>query len=163
MKPTRARDLVIAAVIGGVFCYLVFTRVYLDLPTLPRTAPLSVLLIGLVELQVAALVRNRLDGRPGTRPISPIVVARFAALAKASSLAGAAIAGCWAGVLAYTVPRAGELAAAGADAITAGLGLVAALILVAGALLLERACRARQPPDEKDGDPRNPRRPSGRA
>jgi hypothetical protein len=163
VKPTRARDLLVAAVICGVFFYLVFTRVYLHLPTLPRTAPLSVLLIGLVELQVAALVRNRLDGRSGTRPISPIVVARFAALAKASSLAGAAIAGCWAGVLAYTVPRAGDIAAAGADAITAALGFVAAVILVAGALLLERACRARRPPDEKTDDPRNPRRPSGRA
>ncbi|MGZ4618167.1 MAG: DUF3180 domain-containing protein [Frankiaceae bacterium] len=163
MKPTRARDLVAAALICGVFFYLVLTRVYLDLPTLPRTAPLSVLLIGLGELQLAALVRNRLEGRPGTRPISPIVVARFAALAKASSLAGAAIAGCWAGVLVYTVPRAGELSAAGADAITAGLGLVAALILVTGALLLERVCRARRPPDDKTDDSGAPRRPSGRA
>ncbi|HMA47738.1 MAG TPA: DUF3180 domain-containing protein [Frankiaceae bacterium] len=141
MTPTRARTLAAAAVSAGVLVYLPLRLVYDDIPRLPRTAPLSLLLVGLVEAQAAVLTRARLARRPGTRPILPLTVARLAALAKASSLAGAVLAGAWAAVLAYTVPRADEIGVAGADAITAGLGLGAAVVLVAAALLLERVCR----------------------
>lgn len=141
MTPTRARTLAAAAVSAGVLVYLLLRLVYDDIPRLPRTAPLSLLLVGLVEAQAAVLTRARLARRPGTRPILPITVARLAALAKASSLAGAVLAGAWAAVLGYTVPRADEIGVAGADAITAGLGLGAAVVLVAAALLLERVCR----------------------
>lgn len=141
MTPTRARTLAAAAVSAGVLVYLLLRLVYDNIPRLPRTAPLSLLLVGLVEAQAAVLTRARLARRPGTRPILPITVARLAALAKASSLAGAVLAGAWAAVLGYTVPRADEIGVAGADAITAGLGLGAAVVLVAAALLLERVCR----------------------
>lgn len=141
MRPTRTRALAVVAVAVGVLVYLVLRLVYGDIPRFPRTAPLSLLLVGLVEAQAAAVTRARLAGRPGTRPILPIMVARLAALAKASSLAGAVLAGAWAAVLAYTAPRADEIGVAGADAITAGLGLGAAGVLVAAALLLERVCR----------------------
>ena len=78
--------------------YLVIREIYNSLPPVPRCAPVSVFLIGLIELQTSFAVRARLDGRPGTKPILPLVVARFAALAKASSLAGAVIGGAWAGL-----------------------------------------------------------------
>jgi hypothetical protein len=135
----------VVAVVFGVFGYLLLWWAYRSIPTLPRTAPLSVVLIGIIELQVAGQTRRRLEGRPGTRPILPLTVARLAALAKASSTTGAALAGVWAGVLGYTIPRTDEFPTAGSDAITAGLGLAAAAVLLVGGLVLERVCRVRKP------------------
>lgn len=142
MNPTRARDLVVTAVVVLGLVYLVLTAAYYSLPTaLPRTAPLSVLLVAVAELQLAASTRRRVLGRPRSRPIMPLTVARTAALAKASSATAALIVGAWLAVLAYTVPRIGAPPVAGADAITAGLGIGAGVVLLAGGLLLERACR----------------------
>jgi hypothetical protein len=141
VKPTRSLELLAALLVVGVLSYLILMLTYADLPTFPRTAPLSLLIVGLVELQTANITRNRLRRRGGAKPIAPLTVARLAALAKASSLAGAAIAGFWAAVLVYTAPRTDEFGTAGTDALTAGLGLAAAALLVVGALLLERVCR----------------------
>ncbi|MBX6389998.1 MAG: DUF3180 domain-containing protein [Frankia sp.] len=141
MRPTRARDLVIAGVFAAVACYLLINWGYRSLPRLPRTAPLSVAVIALLELQTASITRRRMLGRPGTRPIMAITVARLAALAKASSLAGAALAGAWAALLSYTAPRTDEFATATSDLITSGLGLASAGFLIVAALLLERVCR----------------------
>ena len=78
---------------------------------------------------------------------APIAVTRMAALAKASSLGGAAFGGLAAGFFVYsagflnlTVPRG--------DAINAGITAVAAGTLVAAALYLERCCRT--PPRDRD-------------
>lgn|GEM_PF-3295231 len=141
MTPTRLRELLAAVGVVGVLAYLVLMLTYADLPAIPRTAPLSLLIVGLVELQTANITRNRLRSRGGAKPIAPLTVARLAALAKASSLAGAAIAGFWAAVLVYTAPRTDEFGTAGTDAVTAGLGLGSAAVLVVGGLLLERVCR----------------------
>ncbi|WP_131764759.1 DUF3180 domain-containing protein [Candidatus Protofrankia californiensis] len=141
MKPTRVRELVAAAVVVGVLAYVFLTFTYRDLPRFPRTAPLSLFIVGLVEAQTASITRRRLQGRPGTRPILPLTVARLAALAKASSLAGAALVGAWAAVLGYVLPRLGEFGTAGTDAVTAALGVSAALVLLVSGLLLERVCR----------------------
>jgi hypothetical protein len=146
VKPTSARTLIAAALIAGVLSYIVIRAIYGSVPAIPTLAPVSVFLIGLMELQASFAVRARLDGRPGTRPIMPLVVARFAALAKASSLAGAVIGGSWAAVVIYTLPKIGGLRVAGHDTLIAGLGVAAAAVLVTGALLLERACRVRRPP-----------------
>lgn len=146
MKPTSARTLIAAFLIVGIIAYAVIRVIYSKVPAVPTFAPLSVFLIGLLELQASFAVRARLDGRPGTRPIMPLVVARFAALAKASSLAGAAIGGAWAAMVIYSLPKIGDLRVAGHDTLIAGLGVAAAVVLVIGALLLERACRVRRPP-----------------
>lgn len=157
MKPTSARTLIVMALIAGVVSYAVIRVIYSSVPAVPTLAPVSVFLIGLIELQASFAVRARLDGRPGTKPIMPLVVARFAALAKASSLAGAAIGGAWAALVIYTIPKIGEIRVAGHDALIAGLGVAAAAVLVTGALLLERACRVRPPPQPSpDGHQRTP-------
>jgi hypothetical protein len=141
VKPTRARELVVAAAVVGLVTYLFLIVNYQSLPRFPRTAPVSLLIVGLAEVQTASITRRRLQGRPGTRPILPLTVARLAAMAKASSLAGAALAGAWASVLGYVLPRSDEFRSAGIDAITAGLGIGAAAVLIVGGLVLERVCR----------------------
>ena len=144
MKPTRARELVVIGVIGVVLVYVLLIWTYRSLPRLPRTGPLSIFVIGLLELETANITRHRMAGRAGTKPIAAITVARLAALAKASSLTGALLAGCWAALLIYTAVHWNQFATAGADLVTASLGLAASAILTAGALLLERVCRVRK-------------------
>jgi hypothetical protein len=142
MKPTSARLLLLAAVVAAAICYGLLRAFYLRLPNqLPRTAPLSVLFVGLLEILLTLSIRARRAGRPGTKPVLPLTVARMAALARASSLAAAVVLGLWVGVLAETLPRGSDPPVAGADAITAGLGLGATVVLLVGALLLESACR----------------------
>lgn len=153
MRPTRLSGLavlVLAAAAGG---WLLAESAYGSLPPLPAYAPLTLLLLALAIGFTAASVRGRLQGRPGTRPIVPMAVARQAALAKACSGAGALFAGLWAGFLVFTGARLEQRAAA-ADALTSLFGLLAALALVGTALWLERVCRVPRPP-------RPPRRQTG--
>jgi hypothetical protein len=73
-------------------------------------------------------------------------VARAAVVAKASSLGGALVAGIYGGIFLWTFARRGEVATYGEDARVSGLAALAALLIVAAALVLERACRT--PPDD---------------
>jgi hypothetical protein len=146
MNPTRARELVISGGLALVISYVLMRFFYLDSisSALPRTPAISVAIVALVEGELGRGVRARLAGRPQTKAIMPITVARFAALAKASSLAAAVVVGAWAGVLAYTVPRGNQPAVAGADTITASLGIGSGALLLAAALWLEQGCRQRR-------------------
>lgn len=142
MKPTRPGTLV-ALVLGfGALAYLLAVVAYGDLPRLPRYAPVSVVLLAVVDAGMAKVVRDRLlhRSRRGARPLHPMQVARAAVLAKASSAGGAVLLGGYAGLLAWTLPRRDVLAASREDALVAGLSALACLGLVVAALLLERAC-----------------------
>jgi hypothetical protein len=146
MRPTRVWQLVAAGVLAGVAAYVLTAAFYADLPSPPRFAPLWLLLLALAEGYTAALTRARLSGRPGTKPINPIVVARLAALAKATSPVGALGLGAYAGFL-VRVARMTS-AQATTDTRTAGLGMGCSLGLAVAALLLERVCRVKRPPEE---------------
>ena len=152
MRPTRPAVLA-ALVLGfGALAYLVASLAYGSLPLLPRYAPVSIVLLAVVELAMAKVVRDRLAHRRGRggarpRPLHPMQVARAAVLAKASSAGGAILLGLYGGLLAWTLPRRDTLAASGSDALVAALSAAACLSLVVAALLLERACRR---PDARD-------------
>ena len=146
MRPTRPWVLVVLAVAAGGLAYVLTAQFYSDVPSPPRYAPLSVLLIALAEAYLASTTRARMAGRPGTRPVDPIFVAKLAALAKATSPVGALAFGAYTGFL-VDVARTTSTAA-DADTKTAALGMGCSLGLVAAALLLERVCRARPPDDE---------------
>ncbi|MCY7364933.1 MAG: DUF3180 domain-containing protein [Frankiaceae bacterium] len=149
MTPTRPGTLV-ALVLGfGTLAYLLAVVAYGDLPRLPRYAPVSVVLLAVLEVAMAKVVRDRLlhRSRRGARPLHPMQVARAAVLAKASSAGGAVLLGVYTGLLAWTLPRRDVLAASREDALVAGLSALACLGLVAAALLLEGACRR---PDRDD-------------
>lgn len=156
MRPTRPSSLLLAIALAAVAAYVVVRAAYGSLPLLPRFAPLTLALVAVAEGYTGSTIRARIAGRPRTRPVLPLVVARTAALAKASSLAGAVVAGVYGGLLAYTLPRRGDLAAAGSDSVTSALGVVAALCLTAAALFLERSCRTPElpgPPGDGVGFP----------
>ena len=149
MRPTRLRDLAVVAVGCGVASFLLVRAFYGDLPPLPYSGALTTFAVAVAELFLAPSIRARLAGRPRTKPILPIAVARTAALAKASSLLGAISVGCWGGALAHLLTRQ-DLRQARADALTSGVSVAAAVLLVVAALLLERACRVPGVPPELD-------------
>jgi hypothetical protein len=153
MQPTRIRDLFAIFALLAVGVRLMAARLYpvLAPPFLP-SAPVSLFLVAALEGYTAAAIRARLDGRRGTRPIMPIIVARHAALAKASSLVGAVAGGVWTGLFAFVVTHRDSVRYAGRDAVVSGFGVAASVLLTAAALYLERACRADPPPPERDDD-----------
>jgi uncharacterized membrane protein len=77
-----------------------------------------------------------------------MLVARLAVLAQASAYVGAVFTGIWIGVLMHVAPAVRRLQAAGSDTVTASVGIVSSIALVAAALWLESVCRV---PPEEDG------------
>ena len=142
MTPTRPWTLVAVAAACAVAAWLVVRSRFGELPTLPWSAAPALLLLAAAEALSGRNLRARIQGRRSSgKPLAPIAVARMAALAKASSLGGAAFGGLAAGFFAYTAGLLNMTVPRG-DAINAGITVAAAGILVAAALYLERCCRA---------------------
>lgn len=152
MKPTNVRVLALLAACAALAGYLGLRVAYLRLPPLPGTAPILLLLLAAAEAAAAVSVRARLAGRPRTRPIAVLAVARVAAWAKASSLVGALAAGVYAALIVYTAGRQGRPGPAH-DLPIAVTGAGASLALAAAALLLERVCRVPRVPPGPDAPP----------
>ena len=150
MTPTRPWTLLAVAAACAVAAWLVVRASFANLPTLPWTAVPAMLLLAVAEALSGRNLRARISGRRRGKPLAPIAVARMVALAKASSLGGAAFGGLAAGFLAYTVGLL-NLSVPRHDAINAAATVVAAAILVAAALYLEYCCRAPRDRDD-DGD-----------
>ncbi len=152
MRPTRLSLLFGLTVLAGIASYLLTDRYYNDVASPPIYAPLWLLLLAVAESYTASLTRARMSGRSGTRPIDPLVVARLAALAKASSPIGALAFGGYTGFLVFVART--ESQSAHADTRTAALGMACSLALVGAALVLERVCRVKPPPDGEPPDER---------
>ncbi len=146
MRPTRWYFLAILGVAAGGAAYLITRARYSDLPSPTLYAQISLFVLAIAEGYTAATTRARLDGRPGTRPIEPMLVARFVALAKASSIVGALAAGAYAGFLGWVVQI--DSPTAHDDVRTSVVGIAAGLALVAGALALEWVGRVPKQDDE---------------
>jgi hypothetical protein len=145
--------LLAVAVVTGATAYLIVRAAYGSLPTLSRFGPAGLAIVAAVLGLLAAGTRGRLAGRPGTSPIEPMLVARYAALAKASSLAGALACGAYGGVLGYVSRLSGPVPHS--DTLTCALGVASSVALVVAAMSLERTCRVKQPPAGPDGDERD--------
>ncbi|SDF85045.1 DUF3180 domain-containing protein [Pseudonocardia oroxyli] len=148
MTATRPRDLVVAFVAAVVVGNLLVRLSYGSLPGFPAPAGATLAVLGIAEAVAGWVLKGRVDRRPGSKPVEPLVAARAVLVAKASALGGALVGGLWTGLLLYTVPRASEVTAAAADTLAGAVGLVSALLLVGGALWLEHCCRA--PSDHDD-------------
>lgn len=173
LRPTQPATLVVAALAAAAVAWLLISNVYQQLP--PMVWP-PVILIGGIALLEAGAARSlweRIHGRGGllaTRargsgragrtpePMDPLVVVRFAVLAKASSVGGAIFVGAYAGFLPWLAIESGRLASAGADLPATVGGLVVSIGLVMAAQWLERACRV---PERDDEPPESGRGPTG--
>lgn len=154
MRPTRIRDLLAVAVTAGGVAYLLSRAFYLDLPSIPLVAPVSFAVLAALQALLAYSTRARLQGKPGTRPILPLAVARLAVLAKASAVLGALGVGAYAGFFVFI---GGELAkrAPSADVPATSFGVAASVALTAVALWLEHVCKVDQPPPGPDAPKRD--------
>jgi uncharacterized protein DUF3180 len=162
VKPTRISTLVIIAVVCAAAGWLLLRAVYAKLPPLPWTGVPALLIAAAAEAWTGRDLRARIAGPPrrssgqgargsgqGARdlkPPAPLFVSRMVALAKASAVAAAIIAGLAAGFDFYL---AGSLNASvpREDALTAVITFVAAVLLGCAALYLENSCRVPEDPD----------------
>ncbi len=155
MRPTRVSTLVVVAVICAAASLLLLRSIYQRLPPLPWTGIPALLVAAVAEAWAGRDLRARITGRRGLKPAAPLFVSRMVALAKASSLAAAAVAGLAAG---FDIYLSGSLAAAvpRQDALTAALTFGAAVVLACAALFLEYCCRVPDTPDRDDRDQAGP-------
>ncbi len=167
MSPVRRRDLAVLAIGLAAASWLLVRTFYGELPLLEWWLPAPLAVLAVAEAFGARSLKRRLAAlrearsRTGTaaaasqnvpvRPVEPMLVARLAVLAQASAWVGAGFAGLWGGVLVYVAPAVGRLQAAGADTVTAVMGIACAAGLVAAALALESACRV--PPSSVEDEP----------
>jgi hypothetical protein len=145
MRPTSVSVLVVAALAAAAVGWLLLSAFYEEMPPLPWPPIIVVAGLAVAEFFLAQNTAARVQRRRGAPPVDPLAVARYAVLAKASSLAGALTAGFSAGLLAWL---ALEPTKAARDDVPAALaGVIAALALVGAGLWLERACRV---PEQRD-------------
>jgi hypothetical protein len=167
VKPTRISTLVIIAVICAAAGWVLLRAVYAKLPPLPWTGVPALLIAAVAEAWTGRDLRARIAGpsRRGSgrgargsgqgardlKPPAPLFVSRMVALAKASAVAAAIIAGFAAGFDFYL---AGSLTASvpREDALTAVITFVAAVLLGCAALYLENSCRVPEDPDAPASD-----------
>ncbi|GIE98040.1 DUF3180 domain-containing protein [Paractinoplanes rishiriensis] len=148
MRPTSISVLVVAGLAAAALGWLLLSFSYSRLPDLPWSPVIVLVVLAIAEGMLAQNTANRIQRRPRTIPVDPLAVARYVALAKASSLVGAISAGFSAGLLSWLAMEPTQ--AARDDLPTAVVGLVAALALIGAALWLERSCRIPKQPKSKD-------------
>jgi hypothetical protein len=158
VKPTRVSTLVIVAVVCAAAGWLLLRAVYAKLPPLPWTGVPALLIAAVAEAWTGRDLKTRIAARGGGRgaprvlkPPAPLFVSRMVALAKASSVAAAIIAGFAAGFDFYL---AGSLSASTPreDALTAVITFAAAVVLACAALYLENCCRVPEDPEAPEPD-----------
>jgi hypothetical protein len=148
MGPTKPSVLLVAGLAAAAAGWLLLSFWYARMPALPWLPTITVATLAVVEGMLAQNTRARIERRPGQPRVDPLAVARYAVLAKASSLAGAIFAGFSAGLLAWL---ALEPTRAARDDVPAAIGgVVASLALVGAALWLERSCRVPERPEDDE-------------
>ena len=148
---SATRPTILVAVFAGVAAVVwgVLQLVYVSMPPLPWTAVPTLLLLALGEIITAINTRARIQRKPGTSPVEPLVVARFVALAKASAYAAIVLAGVFGGFVIYLASSLDKSTPRRDFTVSVG-SIVAALVLVGAALFLEHTCRVPKGPDEDD-------------
>lgn len=151
MTATRPRTLVILAVLGAVGGWVATALVDAfagrSFPV-PLTVPALMLVLALSVFLWARGTRARLEKRPGTKPMPPVLALRTAALALAVSRAGSVVGGFYLGV-AVALSPSWDIAYVRGLIIAALVAAIGSGLLVAAGLWLERICRI--PPSDDDG------------
>ncbi|WP_250000730.1 DUF3180 domain-containing protein [Actinoplanes sp. M2I2] len=148
MRPTSISVLVVAGLAAAAVGWLLLSLSYSTLPHLPWSPVIVLAVLAVAEGLLAQNTAARIQRKPGAPRVDPLAVARYVALAKASSLVGAISTGFSVGLLAWLAMEPTQ--AARDDLPVAIGGVVTAVALVAAALWLERACRIPEQPDSKD-------------
>lgn len=150
LRPTNPATLVVAALAAAAVGWLMIARDYGDFPRVTWLPAIITGGLGVLEVIAAIATKARIDRKPGTMPVDPLTVVRYVVLAKASSIVGALFAGFFGAVSIWLLVSRGRLAAAAGDLPPAIGGFIGAIVLLVGAVLLERACRV--PPQPEDDE-----------
>ncbi len=150
MTATSWRTLLAWAASGIVVGWLVARLAYVargEVASVPWSAALVLAAAGVALIFTAIRTRARLEGRHGTKRLPPLVGARLAALAVAASRVGAVVAGGYAG---YALFLLVDLSTDYRKevALRCGLCVLGGVLVVTGALLLERVLRLPEDIDE---------------
>lgn len=150
MTGTRPRTLLVLAALGAlggwVATALVDALAGRSFPV-PLTVPALMLVLALSVFLWARGTRARLEKRPGTKPMPPMLALRTAALALAVSRAGAVVGGFYLGV-AVALSPSWDIAYVRGLVVAAIVTVVGSALLVAAGLWLEKICRI--PPSDDD-------------
>jgi hypothetical protein len=139
MRRTRFADLAVPFFVIGVTVYVLLRFSYSDLPPLKSFVPVPLAALAVAEYVAGRRVRGAVRHDPDAKPMAAIVIARCVALGKASSLVGAGVVGAAIALLIRVAPEADTVHSAANDTRVGIFLLVASLLLVGAALLLERA------------------------
>jgi hypothetical protein len=150
LRPTSISVLIVAGLAAAALGWLLLSFSYQSLPQLPWSPVIVLAVLAVAEALLAQNTSARIQHKPGALPPEPLVVARYVALAKASSIVGAISGGFFAGLVAWLAIEPAR--ATNDDMPPAVGGLVAGLALVGAALWLERSCRIPDRPDSTDED-----------
>ena len=138
---TPRRALVVAALFGGLAGWLVVvTAGALDLipPRIPWSAPIGLVVFAALVGALAWSTHQRIQVR--RERMEPQRAVAFLVLGKASALAGALVAGGYVGFALNFLTRL-DAASPRDRVVRSAVAVVAGLALMAGGLLLERACK----------------------
>ena len=150
LRPTNPATLVVAALGAAAVGWLLIARDYSDFPSITWLPTIITGGLGILEIIAAIATKARIDRKPGTMPIEPLTAVRYVVLAKASSVVGALFLGFFGAVSLWLLVSRGRLSAASDDLPPAIGGFAGAVLLLVGALLLERACRVPPQPEDED-------------
>jgi hypothetical protein len=139
MRRTTIGDLAVPFIILGFATYVLVRNSYESLPALRYFTALPLAALAGVEFVLARRAAAAIGHRPGARLMSALSIARCAALGKASALVGAGMVGVALGLVVRLLPDAGRVTAASHDVRVGIVVGVAALLLGAAGLYLERA------------------------
>lgn len=158
LEPTRPATLAVAALVTTAVAWITISNGYRYFPTpLPWLPALTLAGLAIVEAYAATSTKSRIDRKPGTPAVAPLVVARYVVLAKASALAGALFGGFYLGMTTWLLAQRGVLSQADADLPQAAAGTAGSVLLVLAATWLERSCRVPTPPRRGEPDQRRSR------
>lgn len=150
---TPRRSLLVAAVFGALAGWLVVvTANALDLipPRIPWSAPIGLVVFAALVGALAWTTHQRIQVR--RERMEPQRAVAFLVLGKASALAGALVAGGYLGFALNFLSRL-DASTPRDRVIRSAVAVVAGLALMAGGLLLERACKVPGSDDDDEKDP----------
>ena len=151
MTSTKPTYLVATALIVGLGAFMLIWRFYGSIPGFNLTLPVILIVLAVICTIAGFIIRKRIaDNEVGQdrSQIHPLTIARCFVMGTSTAWFGSICAGSYAGIAVYLWINYSRLIAAREDTPAVVVGLIAAILVAASGLWLERCCGAPPPNDE---------------
>ncbi|MBY0788294.1 DUF3180 domain-containing protein [Corynebacterium parakroppenstedtii] len=151
MTSTKPTYLVATALIVGFGAFMLIWRFYGSIPGFNPTLPVILIVLAVICTVAGFIIRKRIaDNEVGQdrSQIHPLTIARCFVMGTSTAWFGSICAGSYAGIAVYLWINYSRLIAAREDTPAVVVGLIAAILVAASGLWLERCCGAPPPNDE---------------